>query len=1268
MNSKLVTSTCDKVGGWLAYGQNEKTAEYSDVLRIAKGLCCRVELLLIVFFIAFLTTPTTAQTSCQLTCDDQKNISIGTEGYSTIFPELVINGDFSCAMPVTVEVQDAFGAPIGTRIDCDHVGETLTVKVTGANNENCWSSIKVEDKLATGIRCEDVFIPCTASIDPEKLGYPQLHDNCGSTSIGDLHFFDLYTDLPCGTVIEGREVTASITRNWTIADQYNNVGFCKQNIYLLKGYINNIVFPGNCDGITNDPLSCSNDPDDLTFSGAPTINGLPVENADFCKFFVSYIDQKADICPPSSYRLLRRWEVIDLCTKETRVHLQDIVVVDNQGPDLTCPDPVSVDANEIDCSAAIILPQAYAFDSCSNVTITPTWEFGIGYGPYTSVPSGTHLVTYTAADECGNSTSCTSELTVVDNTKPVAVCRDQVHIALSTGGISTVAATIFDGGSQDNCTIARIEAKKDTAFSEYLTFTCTDIEEIQIVTLKVTDGNGHYTICSSQLIIDDEIFPTITCPPTATIKCTDLYEDLLLTGGEATAEDDCYIKSIYYTDELNFNNCGTSGTILRNWFAEDPAGNLSSCTQLINVLDQTPLQINFPKEYNTFHCGSDLSPATTGTPIISGQDCEDVLVSHTDERIELGGNTCYQLLRTWKVIDWCELNEVDNNGNGLYTFTQVINVQDWDSPEITFCPEDITVDINNFECEVPVQLPSIIANDCNAFLNYTNDSPYATVNNQDASGNYPQGTTTVTITASDGCGNASSCIVDITVLDIQAPTPVCKHSIAIALRPDGTVLVPPNAINSGSYDNCESNTDLTYEIAPNYFTCADVGQQTINLIVTDASGNSDFCTTEIFIQDNHDNCDPTGFSAIGGKITTESGAAMEAVAVAITGGMSEMQPTNIAGEYLFENLSKTESYTVQPMTGAQSKEGVSTFDIVLIQKHILDVESLDSPYKLIAADVNNSGSITTFDVVQLRRLILGVIEEFPNNTSWRYVATDYEFPDAENPFANDFPEHINYDQLFGKDLERNFIAIKVGDVNNSASPDAMVATSRNTLPPLQLQVTDIDLQAYETYKIPVSTTQLNHILGYQFGLQFNTDFIEIQEVIPNKTVSVNLDNFGLHHLDRGLLTTSWDQSTTTVLRENNTLFTLVLQVKSNTKLSEVLHLDEDLLSSEAYSQQKELLPIQLNFDTEMAKLFQNQPNPFQQTTTIGCSLPQATHGSLSILDINGRLLKRYEQYFQKGYNEVQIDVEDLATQGGVLYYQLETPITPRLSKKMIVLH
>ncbi len=77
--------------------------------------------------------------------------------------------------------------------------------------------------------------------------------------------------------------------------------------------------------------------------------------------------------------------------------------------------------------------------------------------------------------------------------------------------------------------------------------------------------------------------------------------------------------------------------------------------------------------------------------------------------------------------------------------------------------------------------------------------------------------------------------------------------------------------------------------------------------------------------------------------------------------------------------------------------------------------------------------MTTYDIVLLRQLILGIITELPNKASWRFVPQKYEFPDPLNPFAPPFPEYgvgprsadpaVNFFWLFG---------VKIGDVDYSA--------------------------------------------------------------------------------------------------------------------------------------------------------------------------------------------------------------------------------------------
>lgn len=87
---------------------------------------------------------------------------------------------------------------------------------------------------------------------------------------------------------------------------------------------------------------------------------------------------------------------------------------------------------------------------------------------------------------------------------------------------------------------------------------------------------------------------------------------------------------------------------------------------------------------------------------------------------------------------------------------------------------------------------------------------------------------------------------------------------------------------------------------------------------------------------------------------------------------------------------------------------------------------MNSPYKIIAADINKSGTVSTIDMIQLRKLILGVIDEFPDNTSWRFIKAAHVFPNPADPWQTLFPEAVSISQLNGNATDMDFIAVKIG--------------------------------------------------------------------------------------------------------------------------------------------------------------------------------------------------------------------------------------------------
>lgn len=212
-------------------------------------------------------------------------------------------------------------------------------------------------------------------------------------------------------------------------------------------------------------------------------------------------------------------------------------------------------------------------------------------------------------------------------------------------------------------------------------------------------------------------------------------------------------------------------------------------------------------------------------------------------------------------------------------------------------------------------------------------------------------------------------------------------------------------------------------------TCNDPASVLLEVWRWDADGQGESCTTYALLGDNLIVHCRNPFDPIVGLVTTEEG---EGVAnVSITNSDESVISTGEDGLYFF-NYWEYDSFTLSPRLDTLPLNGVTTFDLVLISKYILGLEDLDSPYKLLAADVNRSGDISIMDLIELRRLILNINDRFENNTSWRFVPADFQFPDDVDPLKVTLPEVISVNDTGSGLGSLDFIAVKVGDVSGDA--------------------------------------------------------------------------------------------------------------------------------------------------------------------------------------------------------------------------------------------
>jgi hypothetical protein len=347
------------------------------------------------------------------------------------------------------------------------------------------------------------------------------------------------------------------------------------------------------------------------------------------------------------------------------------------------------------------------------------------------------------------------------------------------------------------------------------------------------------------------------------------------------------------------------------------------------------------------------------------------------------------------------------------------------------------------------------------------------------------------------------------------------------------------------------------------------------------------------------------------------------------------------------------TFVIAPEKDDNPLNGVTTYDLVLISKHILGLEPLNSPYKMIAADANKSGSITTFDIIELRKLILGIYTELPNNTSWRFVDKAFQFPNLNNPFQTTFPETISIVDAMNSQVDKDFVGVKVGDLNNTAIANANMPAESRTSGTAIFDIEDRNVKSGEEFEVTFKSAQA--LNGFQFTATLNG----LKAIGTVDAENVTSSNFNLA-----------PENAMAVSIDGAQAFTVRFRAEKAGKLSEMLGVSGSVTRAEAYGDAGRLnvafrfrSPAGMTISSVGFELYQNQPNPFVNRTFVGFFLPEAAEATLSVFDETGRVVYLQKGQFASGENMIALDRALILTTG-VLYYKLETA-TDSATKKMI---
>ncbi len=407
-------------------------------------------------------------------------------------------------------------------------------------------------------------------------------------------------------------------------------------------------------------------------------------------------------------------------------------------------------------------------------------------------------------------------------------------------------------------------------------------------------------------------------------------------------------------------------------------------------------------------------------------------------------------------------------------------------------------------------------------------------------------------------------------------------------------------------------------------------------------GNYDYANVEV----NFNHCDNAAQPLVSGTISyANSTEPFEGMVMKANDGENIVEaPTNKSGQFAF-NL-PSDDYTLYGSNDQEYLNGVSTLDIVMIQKHILGNKKITNPYKLLAADVNQSGSLTAADMLVIRKVILGKSKSF-KSASWVAVSEDYTFENpskAEREFDKAVVRNISVSNTDIRNLD--FVVIKMGDVSGNSG--TLENRSVNTA---DLIVDNRVYEQGESVEIPFYAKDIKNVLGGQFALNYSG--LVFDRIVPGK---MNLNESNINLLADKVVV-SWNESNTVDVSDDDVMFTIVAQADQRIQLSDALSINQDAIKAEFYTvgSDVEINTINLKFrnaNSNGVVLHQNNPNPFSDKTVIGFDLPSKADYTITIYDVTGKVISTIADKGEAGYNKLEVSRKKINTTG-VLYYRLD---------------
>ncbi|KAJ8021267.1 Hyalin [Holothuria leucospilota] len=455
---------------------------------------------------------------------------------------------------------------------------------------------------------------------------------------------------------------------------------------------------------------------------------------------------------------------------------------------------------------------------------------------------GSFPVSFVYSDGNGNIATCTYTVTVVvDNTAPMVVCPDPVQVFVPAGVTTTQVNYPSPAVSDDSGLTPSLVTSIGIASGGLF-----PVGVPSFVSFLYEDAAGNSGSCTLQVqVTEDSIPPTIEpqCTPTVMAFASSTNPQAVVNFVEPAATDNTGLEVTMTVTGLRSGSLFPAGVSTTIYTFTDSVGNLDSCQTVVTVeIDVTPpsimdcptntvatvpntemqLLVNFATPTATDNSGEPTRlSGITGVSADNMYPVGTTTISYTFEDNYGNSAVCQFTITISQEVcnpSPCAASEActSDGGNPPVAVCTPTSLPDTTAPVVSGCPTTaITQTVPTNSVPVFVNTPVPTATDD------SNQSPTVATNGLPANNLFPEGSTDITYTFTDGSGNQVSCTFSVIIdVDYCSPNPCPSSQVCTEGSP-----VPSQVICAGPCNSnpCNPVLEFCLELPTGGFFCSPNG-------------------------------------------------------------------------------------------------------------------------------------------------------------------------------------------------------------------------------------------------------------------------------------------------------------------------------------------------------------------------------------------------------------------------------------------------------------